>query len=220
MTQQFSRRGFLAGSSVAASVGIAGVANAQTASGGAASVFVQEALKQRRSTKRFGRGDIAREKVLEVLWAANGVNRPDSDGRTAPAWHGAKNIDIYVALEDGVSLYDPVANALEKVSEADIRADVSPTAFVRRAPAVLIYVSDRQKLEAAAGDIATSAPEELEIAARVNSAVMAQNVYLFCAAEGLGTCLLGTVDRAAIHSALEFQEHLTVTYIQPVGEIG
>ncbi|MCX8997424.1 nitroreductase family protein [Rhizobiaceae bacterium BDR2-2] len=220
MTQQFSRRVFLAGSGVAASAGIVGVANAQPAPGGAETVSVKEALMLRRSTKRFGRGDVSREKVLEILWAANGVNRPDSDGRTAPAWHGAKNIDIYAALEDGVSLYDPVANTLEKVSDTDIRADVSPTAFVRRAPAVLIYVSDRQRLEEAAGDIATSAPEELEIAARVNSAIMAQNVYLFCAAEGIGTCLLGTVDREAIHTALEFPDHLSVTYIQPVGEIG
>ena len=49
---------------------------------------------------------------------------------------------------------------------------------------------------------------------------MAQNVYLFCAAEGLGTCLLGTVDREAIKTALKFPDHLSVTYIQPLGEIG
>ncbi|MEO9340395.1 nitroreductase family protein [Mesorhizobium sp. SB112] len=220
MKQQLSRRLFLAGTSAAASAGLVGAVNAQSASGGAANVSVQEALKQRRSTKRFGRGDVPREKVLEVLWAANGVNRIDSDGRTAPAWHGAKHIDIYAALEDGVSLYDPIANALKKVSDADIRADVSPTAFVRRAPVVLIYVSDRQKLEAAAGDIVTSAPEEITIAARVNSAIMAQNVYLFCAAEGLGTCLLGTVDREAVQSALKFADHLSITYIQPIGEPG
>ncbi|NKX15774.1 hypothetical protein HGG75_04820 [Ochrobactrum pseudogrignonense] len=152
MTRQLSRRLFLAGTSAAASAGIVGTANAQVASGGAATVSVQEALKQRRSTKRFGRGDVAREKVLEALWAANGVNRADGDGRTAPARHGAKNVDIYVALEDGVSLYDPVANALNKVADTDIRADVSPTAFVRRAPVVLIYVSDAEKLAAAAGD--------------------------------------------------------------------
>ena len=71
-----------------------------------------------------------------------------------------------------------------------------------------------------AGDLAKSAPEELVIAARVNSAIMAQNVYLFCAAEGLGTCLLGTVDREAIKTALKFPDHLSVTYIQPLGEIG
>lgn len=220
MTQQLSRRLFLAGTSAAASAGLVSTANAQAASGGAATVSVQEALKQRRSTKRFGRGDVSREKVLEVLWAANGVNRPEEGKTTAPAWHGSKDVDIYVALEDGVSLYDPVANTLNKVADTDIRADVSPTAFVRRAPVVLIYVSDGQKLEAAAGEIATSAPEELQIAARVNSAIMAQNVYLYCAAEGLGTCLLGTVDRDAIKSALKFPDHLSVTYIQPVGEIG
>lgn len=220
MTQQLSRRLFLAGTSAAASAGIVGAANAQTPAGGAASVSVQEALKQRRSTKRFGRADVPRETVLEVLWAANGVNRPDEGKTTAPAWHGSKDVDIYVALEDGVSLYNSAANTLEKVSDADIRADVSPTAFVRRAPVVLIYVSDGEKLAAAAGDIATSAPEELVIAARVNSAIMAQNVYLFCAAEGLGTCLLGTVDRTAVKTALKFPDQLTVTYIQPVGEIG
>lgn len=220
MTHQLSRRLFLAGTSAAASAGLVSAANAQATSGGAATVSVQEALKRRRSTKRFGRGDVSREKVLEVLWAASGVNRPEEGKTTAPAWHGSKDVDIYVALEDGVSLYDPGANALNKVADTDIRADVSPTAFVRRAPVVLIYVSDGKKLATAAGDIATSAPEELVIAARVNSAIMAQNVYLYCAAESLGTCLLGTVDREAIKSALKFPDHLSVTYIQPVGEIG
>jgi len=113
MTQQLSRRLFLAGTSAAASAGIVGAANAQTPAGGAASVSVQEALKQRRSTKRFGRADVPRETVLEVLWAANGVNRPDEGKTTAPAWHGSKDVDIYVALEDGVSLYNSAANTLE-----------------------------------------------------------------------------------------------------------
>lgn len=215
---EFTRRSVLAGTAVAAAgIGAVTAARAQE-EGGAASVSVEEALRLRRSTRRFSPADLPEEQVLRLLWAANGVNREEDDGRTVPAWRGAKDVDIYVAWENGVHLYDPVANELEEVLAEDVRDSTSTASFATRAPVVLIYVSDRERLVEAAGEEAAANEQALAIGAHVNSAMMAQNVYIFAAAEGLGTVLLGgAADREGIVEALSLDETKTVTYIQPVG---
>lgn len=215
-----TRRSIIAGSAVAAA-GVAGLvpvpARAQKA-GGAASVTLEEALRLRRSTRRFRTDEIPEEQLLRLLWAASGVNREEDGGRTVPAWRGAKDVDIYVAREAGVHRYDPAGNRLDEVLGEDIRDKVSPAAYIQRAPAVLIYVSDRKRLVEAAGEESAGNEQALAIGAHVNSALMAQNVYLFAAAEGLGTVLIGgSADRDATKAALSLGDAQTVTYIQPVG---
>jgi hypothetical protein len=42
-----------------------------------------------------------------LLWGAFGNNRPVSGDRTAPYWRHIMVIDIYAAMKDGVSLYEP-----------------------------------------------------------------------------------------------------------------
>lgn len=215
---EFTRRSVLAGSAVAA-VGIGAIAKAGAQeAGGAASVSVEEALRLRRSTRRFSPADLPEEQVLRLLWAANGVNRDEDDGRTAPAWRGAKDVDIYIAWEKGVHRYNPVENRLEEFLSEDVRDRVSTASFATRAPVVLLYISDKAVLLEAAGGETPPTDEALAIGAHVNSALMAQNVYLFAAAEGLGTVLLGGLaDRAGITEALSLSENKVVTYIQPVG---
>jgi nitroreductase len=183
---------------------------------GAASVSVEEALSRRRSIRHFGGEDVSDDQLARLLWAAGGVNRQENDGRTAPSWHTANDVDIFVARESGVGLYDPAAGSLTAALEEDILGAISPQGFVARAPVVLLFVSRRARLTEAEG--ASQADDlSLAIAAHVNSAVMAQNVYLFCAAEGLATCVVGGIDRTAIASRLSLSEGDVVTYVQPVG---
>lgn len=213
-----SRRLFIAsGMALAAIIGRP-VAARDATSG----VSVRQAMERRRSSRLYAPDPIAEATLLDLLFAANGVNRSDIDGRTAPSWHGAKDVDIYVATADGVSLFDPVANALVQVIDQDIRGQTSPEPFVGTAPAVLIYVSDQSKLSAAAASFEIGQPQEAverqhEIAAYVDTAVVAQNVYIYCAGEGLGTCLVGGSDPAAISLALALRPEQRVTYVQPVG---
>jgi len=85
---------------------------------------------------------------------------------------------------------------------------------------LLIFVTELSRILEAAGlepDALDALTEDHRIAAHVNAAVIAQNVYLFCAAEALGTCLVGGADRAALASALKLTEGQLVAYIQPVG---
>lgn len=216
--QILSRRLFLASGAALATIMSRPVA-AQNATGG---VTVRQALERRRSTRLYAPDPIAEATLLDLLFAANGVNRPDIDGRTAPSWHGARDVDIYVARASGVGRFDPAANALQPVSDQDIRRQTSPEPFVGTAPVVLIYVSDQDKLSAAAASFEIGQPQDAverqhEIAAYVDTAVVAQNAYLYCAAEGLGTCLVGGSDPEAISLALALRPEQRVTYVQPVG---
>lgn len=176
---------------------------------------VSAALARRRSIREYTAGDVDTATRDRILWAAFGLNRPEGGGHTAPSWRSAMDVMLHVADGRGVGLYDPVTNAVKTVLAEDIRSLLSPQPFVKTAPLCLIFVSDLDRLVAAAGQDLPEADQALN--AHVNSAVAAQNVYLACAALGLGTCLVGGADRPAIATALGLGARRLVTYIQPVG---
>lgn len=222
-----TRRLFLVSSAIAATLtgrqALAQSIPQPIAAGTHAAMSVRDALSRRESIRTYADRLVADDQLLSLLWAANGVNRPDVDGRSAPSWRTAKDTEIYVARASGVDRFDPAGNRLTAISTQDIRKATSPQAFVGTAPVVLIYVAELSRILKAArlDETALAAvTEEHRIAAHVNTAVIAQNVYLFCAAEGLGTCLVGGADRTAIAAALHLSAGQLVTYVQPVGQIG
>lgn len=172
---------------------------------------VTEALRARRSTRAFADQPIDPALVAELLWAAFGVNRPDTGLHTAPSWHGAADVVVHIATASGVLRYDPATNATQSLLTQDIRTRLSAEPFVATAPACLIFVSDLRKMTAADQD------DQKRLWALVDSAMVSENVYLFAAARGLGTCLIGGLDREAITRALSLGPHDFPTFVQPVG---
>lgn len=171
---------------------------------------LMEALTKRKSTRLYGEQTLSKQTLSNLLWAAFGINRPESGGRTAPSWRGSNEIDIYVAMPDGVRVYDAKANELRPVMSGDIRAATANVPFVRNAPVVLIYVADRTRM-------AKASEEEHIQNAHVDAAIIGQNVYLFAASAGLGTVILGNVDRKALSQTLKLRDDQILTYSQPVG---
>jgi nitroreductase len=169
-----------------------------------------EALSLRRSIRLYSEQPVEEEKLSTLLWCAFGINRPDSGGHTAPSWHGSVETDIYVADAQGVRKFDPAAQAAEIVLSEDIRGKASPQPFVGTAPAVLIYVADR-------GRMAKASDEDQIQAAHVDAAIVSQNVYLYCASVGLGTCLVGGADKKGLAEILKLPDTEIVTFVQPVG---
>ncbi|MGB3388308.1 MAG: nitroreductase family protein [Pseudaminobacter sp.] len=169
-----------------------------------------EALSLRRSIRLYSDKPVEEEKLSTLLWCAFGINRPDSGGHTAPSWHGSVETDIYVADAKGVRKFDPATQATSAVLTEDIRTNTSPEPFVAVAPVVLIYVADRARMYKASDE------EQIQ-AAHVDAAIVAQNVYLYCASAGLGTCLVGGADKAALARILKLPETQIVTFVQPVG---
>ncbi|MDH4989882.1 nitroreductase family protein [Aquamicrobium lusatiense] len=209
--KDLNRRLFLT-ASAAAPVALAASGPASAALG---DISLKAALEGRKSSRRFATTPVPEDALLRLLWAANGVNRPESGGLTSPSWRSANDTVIYIATADGLFRHVNDKNTLEKISDTDIRAASSDSAFVARAPALLIFVSDGEALRKAAEGADEQA---LAVGAHVNAAIAAQNVYLACVAEGLGTCLIGgAANREAIATELKLPEGSIVTYIQPVG---
>ena len=92
-----------------------------------------QALQLRRSIRAFSPRPLPPQILSDLLWAAYGVNRPSGD-RTAPYWRHIMVIDVYAAMADGVSLYDPKQHALHRHLETDIRARTGLQDFVATAP--------------------------------------------------------------------------------------
>lgn len=198
------RRGLLAGGA------FAGLAIGRPAKAQSAPMSLDEALKLRRSTRAFRTDPLDDAMLLALAWAAQGINRPETGLRTAPSWHGAADTVLHVADASGVRLYDPPSHALKPVLSSDIRGKVSPQPFVATAPVCLVYTADIAMMP-------TDDQEAKQRMAPLDAAIVAQNVYLFCASRGLGTCLVGGIDAPAIASALDLPATAFATFVQPVG---
>jgi hypothetical protein len=167
------------------------------------------ALKLRRSTREYSDRALSPQALSNLLWAAFGVNRPSGE-RTAPYWRHIMVIDVYVAMADGVYLYDPSAHELSPYLPEDIRAATGLQPFVATAPVNLVYVAHAERMQ----DIS---PEDRRVYASVDAAFIGQNVYLYCASEGLASVFRGAVDHAALARALKLPEQQFVTFAQTVG---
>jgi nitroreductase len=119
-------------------------------------------------------------------------------------------VDVYAAMADGVWLYDPKRHALLPHLAADIRAQTGMQDFVGKAPLNLVYVAHGDRMQ----DIS---PEERRLYASVDTGFIGQNVYLFCASEGLGTVFRGAVDYKKLAQAMRLDEAQFVTFAQTVG---
>jgi SagB-type dehydrogenase family enzyme len=171
---------------------------------------LMQALKERHSTREFNTKPLPAQVLSNLLWAASGVNRTDSGKRTAPSARDRREITIYVAMADGTYAYAPDAHALQRVTARDLRALTGQQDFVATAPLNLVYVADLNRM----GD--ASAEDKTRYAA-ADTGFIAQNVYLFCAANSLGTVVRGWVDRAELRSALGLAPHQQIVLAQTVG---
>ena len=167
------------------------------------------ALKLRRSTRDYSDRALPAQTLSDLLWAAFGVNRPSGD-RTAPYWRHIMVIDIYVAMADGVWVYEPKAHGLLPHLPGDIRAQTGLQDFVATAPLNLIYVAHGERMT----DISR---EERRLYASVDTGFIGQNVYLFCASEGLVSVFRGAVDYKKLEKAMQLPDEQFVTFAQTVG---
>jgi nitroreductase len=167
------------------------------------------ALKLRRSTREYSDRSLPAQVLSDLLWAAFGVNRPSGD-RTAPYWRHVMVMDIYVAMAEGVWLYKPKAHALLPHMKDDIRAETGLQDFVGTAPLNLVYVAHGERMT----DISA---EDRRLYASVDTGFIGQNVYLFCASEGLATVFRGAVDCPKLARRLQLPDKQFVTFAQTVG---
>jgi len=164
---------------------------------------LMEALNARQTQRTFSPKPLSEQQLSDLLWAAFGMNR-ENGKRTAPSAMNRQEIDVYVALSSGLYLYDAKQNVLTQLSKEDLREKTGKQPFVKIAPVCLIYVSDDERLK-------------LEFYAATDTGYISQNVYLFCASEGMHTVVLGSVDKEALHAVMKLKPTQHVILTQPVG---
>lgn len=171
---------------------------------------LMDALRERRSTREFSPERLPLQKLSDLLWAAAGINRADAGKRTAPSARNWQEVQVYVLLEEGAFAYDAAANTLRGVVAGDLRKQSGSQDFVGVAPVDLVYVADLDKL-------AEAAPEDRTLYSGADAAFIGENVYLFCASEGLATVIRGSVDRVAMGKAMGLPAGKRVVFAQTVG---
>jgi SagB-type dehydrogenase family enzyme len=190
---------------------------------------LMQTLRDRRSLRNYSDEKISLQVLSNLLWAAFGINRPEvgksthRPGRTAPSAGNRQDIDIYVATADGVYVYDAKPNTLNPVLAEDVRrlsGHQYPPPSVRasmvpsldEAPINLIYVWDGAKRSK------DSSSEELSLRmAFADTGFISQNVYLFCASEGLATVVRLWFDKAALEKKMRLRPEQYATLVQSVG---
>ncbi len=170
---------------------------------------VMKALHERKTIREISSDKLPNKVLGNLLWAAFGINRPENGHRTAPSAMNSQEVDIYVAMQDGLYLYEPKPHQLTPVSNEDLRRKTSGQAFGTNAPVTLIFVADLSRLDKAK-------PETRIIYANFDAGCISQNVYLFCAAEDLAT-VVHDLDRAPLIKAMNLRPEQHIVMAQAVG---
>ncbi len=169
-------------------------------------VGLMEALKKRKTQRNISDKKITLQQLSELLWAADGVNRPDGK-RTSPAAMAKYAVDIYVVLPEGVYLYDVAKHELEPVAEGDFRRETGLQDFVYIAPVNLVYVVNLKNWQDLGRPILDDKRDRW-IQCEVGCIV--QNVYLYCASEGLGSVVRGYFDENKLSEVIKVKPEQVV----------
>ncbi len=176
---------------------------------------LMQVLQDRKSTRQFSPRELSPQILSDLLWAAWGINRPQSGLRTAPSTKNWQEIDVYVVTEEGVYFYNAHLHILDPVISGDIRRLTGLQDFVHTAPVNLVYAADFSKIKTEQIDDGTE--KEKEAFAGVDAAFISQNVYLYCASEGLATVVWGAVNKEALGKAMRLNPNQKVVLAQTVG---
>ena len=171
---------------------------------------LMQALKLRQTSRSFDSKALPLQELSNLLWAANGINRSESGKRTAPTAVNWQEIDVYVALPEGLYLYEARTHSLTPAVAKDLRGATGPQPFVKDAPLNLVYVADLAKMKNASED-------NKNLYSGTDTGFISQNVYLYCASQGLATVVRGMVDRPSLSKAMNLRPEQRIILAQTVG---
>jgi len=175
---------------------------------------LMQAFSKRASCTNYSDRALATQDLSDLLWAANGFNRPDLKKRTAPSGMNAQDIDVYVFLAGGAYLYDAATNILKPIAKGDFRAQAviqQPAEGVPQPPALLIMISDISRFKNVQDDAA-----KMKLAT-FDAGLVSQNISLFCAGVGLETRCRAAVNVPKLKEILNLTDTQIPLLDHPVG---
>lgn len=142
-----------------------------------------DTLNARKSDRQTQGPKPTLQQLSDVLWAANGITRPDGK-RTAPSAMNRQEIEIAVLTADGLYEWDEDDNTLDR---EETSVDLSDQ--LNGASMLLIFSFDKD--------------DQNPQYAQVDCGFIGQNVYLYCTSQGWKTVFLGSIDRKKLARALD-----------------
>jgi len=171
---------------------------------------IMKAFNNRHSDRTFSPEKLSQQDISDLLWAANGINRPDGK-RTAPSCRDFREVGVYVILPEGAYLYDAKAHALTLLTEGDYRSAVAGGQdFVKTAPLCIVLSADLARF---GGTI----NEGTKLMASVDIGIVCQNINLVCAGLGLATVPRATMDQTTLKRVLKLKDTDLLLMNNPVG---
>lgn len=172
---------------------------------------IMKSLAQRQSHRECADKELSTADLSDLLWAANGINRPEDNKRTAPSALNRQDIDVYVISKTGAYKYIAAENRLQLITEGDHRdAVASGQDFVNQFPVSLVLVSELSKL----GDAKN---ERTRMTAAMDAGYVSQNICLFCSGNGLVTVPRATMNSTELKKILKLGDTALPLLNNPVG---
>jgi SagB-type dehydrogenase family enzyme len=185
-------------------------------------VSVEQALKSRRTIRRFANNPLTQTQLAQLLWAAYGVTDPRGL-RSAPSAGALYPLDIYAVVGErqvpglaaGVYHYLPEKHALDPGKSGDLRAAVAKAslhqAWMAEAPVMLLITGEYRRCQVKYGDRGIRYTY-------MESGHAGQNIFLQAEALGLGAGIVGAFENAAISQTLALPPAHDPLLIMPVGQ--
>ena len=168
---------------------------------------VMQALSVKASVREYSKRPLLLQDLSDIVWAANGINRPDEGKRTASSALNAQDVDVYVFMEQGVYVYNAAGQVLDPVAGGDLRELVGKN----DAPVTLVLISDVSRFRFGSDAQRTSW-------ANIDVGIVSQNISVFCAGTGLKTCpKAGFSNMDKLREMLQLKPTQLVILNHPVG---
>lgn len=181
---------------------------------------LEAALAARRSTRALTGDSLDLAHVAQLLWAAQGVNRPDGH-RTAPSAGARYPLELYVVasrvrdLPAGVYRYRPASHDMETIASGDRLPELVSAAtrqtWMADAAATFVFAADYERT-------GQRYRERAERYVPMDMGFAAQNLYLQAAALGLGTTFAGAFQDTALARIVGLPESQRPLGVMPVGK--
>ena len=165
---------------------------------------LMQAIARRKSDREFETRNLTLKHLSEVLWVANGINRANGK-RTVPSSMGRYPLQTYAVLANGIYFYNPAKHQLEPLVKGDFRSLAGKQTFVDTAPLNLLFIA---KGKTAADNFS---------AALEDSGYCAQNVYLYCASEGMKCVVRAGAKEVELLKAMNLGDNYKFIIAQTVG---
>lgn len=181
-------------------------------------ISVKQAISKRHTTREFLSQPLSLKNLSELMWAAYGINRKATRGRTAPAAWGIYPLEIYAIMEEGTYLYDPEEHKLNPVAKGDFRTDSGFQEFAGKAPLDIAIYVDPGKVKIDDPELQKLIDGNLDRITALDAGAVTENVYLYCASTGINVVERIYVDGDKLRSSIGLPDNrkfivaLTVGY--------